>query len=116
MTDTTQTYLDLDALVPAQVGVKIDGVTHVIQQVSVEIFIENVKLIQAVGETLTPDAEVELIVKLVSKSLPTLGEAGLRKLTLPQLRKLMEYVRKHNGEGDQPASEEGAEENPQTAQ
>lgn len=116
MSNTTQTFLDLDAILPERVGVKINGVTHIIQEVSVETFIENMKLVQSVGENIAPEEEIELIVKLTSKSLPSLGEDGLKQLTLPQLRNLLEYVRKHNGENDQPASGEGAEGNPQTAQ
>lgn len=115
MSNTTQSFLDLDQLVPTKAVVKLDGQDHPVEIVSVEVFIENMKLLQSVGETVTPEQEIGLIVELVSKSLPTIGKAGLLKLNLEQLRRLLEFVKANNGsEGG--ASEEGAEGNPQTAQ
>ena len=98
MSNLEQTFLDLDELLPASVAVKYKGQSYDVVPVSVETFIANMKLIQEVGQDASPEDEIRLIVTLVNKSIPTFPAEDLYKLSLEQLRGLLEFVKKFNGE------------------
>ena len=92
-------YLDLDAIdTEFTLVVKLDGTDHKLQPISLEDFVANLRKIQEMGVTTDPMQEVEMLVEMLSKAFPSIGEPRLRKLTLPQLSALMEKAREFNGE------------------
>lgn len=111
-------FLDLDAVAEeTKYSFKLDGVTHELKITTVDDFIENTRLIESLGTSATMDDEIKVIVKILCRLLPSLNEERLRKLTLPQLRKLNEWARGAGGEKTEtaPAAEAPSEGNVQAS-
>jgi hypothetical protein len=111
--------IDLDA-VQAEVEfvIKLDGKEHPVKPVSLEDFIANTKIMQkaATGDEISMEQELELVLSVVDRSIPTIGMERLRKLTMIQLKALQDAAMQMNGT-DEVKKEAAAEaaENPRKA-
>lgn len=100
MTETPQIptlYLDLDAVVPErEVVLKLDGNQHKLATITLEDFVKNNALIQSLqGKDM--EAEVNGLVDMLDRSFPSVTRERLFKLTLPQLKQLMQFANDNNG-------------------
>ena len=108
-------YLDLDSVDSGlEVVVKLDGVEHKLQQVTVEDFIANTKLLQNMKAEASLEEEVEVVITMLLRAFPTMNREQLRKLSMAKLNAILDFAQKHNGskDGESEAKSEG---NPQTA-
>lgn len=111
--------LDLDAVeTPVEVVVKLKGVEHKLAPVTVQGFVDNIKLIEQLGLSGNVTREIEIMREILLKAFPTMTGEIIGDLTLEQLRKLVEFAQDNNGQAKtqaevvEKAKEEGAE-NPQ---
>lgn len=122
----TPNFIDLDDVAPeVDLTVKLDGEQHKLHPLSVEGFVLNMKdqkKLQQFAKTSDlddPDVVTEnisVVIRMLTRSFPTLTEEKLRKVPLAKLWKLLNFARSNDGSQavDEPAPA-GAEENPQTA-
>lgn len=92
-------YLNLDDLATApQRFLKLGDVEHPIVEQSVEIFIEETRLIEAVKDGKEDDFvnQVELSIRFIKLYVPSIDESLLRKLPLSALRKISAFIRGHD--------------------
>ena len=114
-------FIDLDEVSPAtDVTVRLNGAQHKLVPISVEDFIANTRDQAQLGEISDSDpAAVEknlnLIIKMLVRSFPTLTEDDLRKIQLSKLWKLLEFAREAGGQEEVEKEAAPADENPPTA-
>lgn len=106
-------FLDLDAISsPVDFTIKFKGVEHPVKETTVEDFIETQRLIDSHPMTGTIAGELELMIKLIKRVVPTIPEEELRGLTFTQLSAIRDFVLTANGEKAETApAGEGAEGN-----
>jgi hypothetical protein len=110
-----QFYLDLDAVSPnVEFTIKLAGVEHKVKESSVEDFIANARAIEKLALNASPIDEIELILSIITRALPTCDAAVLKKMSLGQLMTIRDFVMTANGEkaeevGPATASAEGNE-------
>jgi hypothetical protein len=98
-------YLDLDSVASSvDFTIKLGGVEHKVEESSVDDFIANAKAVEALALTASPVDELNLILGILGRALPTCNEAQLRKLKLNQLHKIREFVMTANGEKGEEAA------------
>jgi hypothetical protein len=117
MTDKTE-FLDLDAIVSAEVVVKLAGKEHKLKPLSVEDFIQNTIDQRALGAATQIEDEVELVLKMLNRAFPTLLVDDLRKVDLKRLWALLNFALEKNGSNqakDEADAAGAPTENPQTA-
>ncbi|MFA9261790.1 MAG: hypothetical protein ACEQSB_00320 [Undibacterium sp.] len=86
--------LDLDKVAPAVVmSLKLNGKTHKLKEIDVETFIENMKEIEQLSVGGSAVDEINMSIKIILRSFPTLTDKELRKLTLNQLTAISNYAR-----------------------
>lgn len=97
---TNTVYIDLDAVKPdKEIVVKLDGVDHPVEPITVEQFVENMQTMERLGlGNLSAKEEKDLMVQMLVQTLPSIGADRLNKLQLIQLNALIEFTRKYNGE------------------
>lgn len=99
------TFIDLDAVVAEETfGVTLDGVSHSLVLASVDDFLENTKLINSMTAETPFEEQVNITIGMLARSFPSIGEARLRKLTFPQLKKINDFARSAGGEKATPAT------------
>lgn len=107
-------FIDLDAIVPDEVVVKLGGIEHKLVPLSVEDFINNTKDVEKyASEVISTEAEIEMVSKMLMRAFPTMTVEMLRKLTLPQLQTLVQFAQDHNGQRQ--VEKDNEAENPQKA-
>ncbi|OWZ90348.1 hypothetical protein B9J07_27555 [Sinorhizobium sp. LM21] len=75
-----------------------DGKKHEMVPASVAVFLENLKEVEALGLNASPVQEAELIVKVISRSFPTIDIETLNSWPLDIVRNLYVTVISANGE------------------
>ena len=118
----TTNFIDLDEVDPAvpTIVIKLNGVEHQLVPLTVEGFIANTRdqnELNKVSET-DPDAiekNISLVIKMLTRTFPTVAEDDLRKLPLAKLWKLLEFARNAGGQAEVEQEAAKAEENPPTA-
>lgn len=99
-------FLDLDAVAPkVDFSLKLNGVDHKLEEPSVEVFITNMQDIEKLALEASPREELELSIKMIMRSFPTIKEEELRALKLSQLQAIGDFARQASG---QDASKEAA--------
>lgn len=113
----TTKYLDLDAVSSdIEFTIKLDGKDHVLKEATVESFLSNVKSLEKLSLNASPAEELELTLKMILKSFPTITDAQLRALTFTKLQKIREFAMTAGGEETEKATAEGeTAENPKKA-
>jgi hypothetical protein len=108
--------LDLDAVVsPVDFGFKFKGIVHKLVEPSVEDFLNTMKEVEAVSLSASPAEEIEITIKMIKRSFPSIEDADLRSLKLSQLRELSEWARTAGGQTAEVTEGEGKTENPPAA-
>ena len=93
--------LNIDALGSDQRVLQLNGVEYVVEEMSVQNFIDTTKSAeQIIGRPLSE--QVDESVKLIQRSIPTLPESELRRMPLRHLNAIIAFVR-----GEDPVVEEG---------
>lgn len=95
--------LDLDAVLPPAIVVKLDGKTHELKQISVRDFVENTRVMQEMDEKkreedMTLESEMGSLITMLNKTFPTISEEEFWSLSLPRLYQILEFAKAHNGE------------------
>lgn len=92
-------FLDLDAVVSDVVFcIGLNDKKHDLVEPTVEVFIANMKEIEALSLTASPREELEATIRMILRSFPTMQEQELRNLRLTQLKKIQEFARAAGGE------------------
>lgn len=106
-------FLDLDAIAsPVDFTIKFKGVEHKVLETTVDSFIETQRIIDAHPNAGTIAGELELMIKLIKRVVPTISEEDLRGLTFTQLSAIRDFVFTANGEKAEAVQEgEGGEGN-----
>lgn len=95
----TPKVINLDTIQKSRpVELVVDGTKHKMKESTVEDFIENMKLIDALGVKPTPAQEIEVMIAFILRAFPTLKNNQVRKMTMQQLRMLSDLARGENGE------------------
>jgi hypothetical protein len=92
--------LDLDDIVAPEVVVKLKGKEHRLAPLTVKLFIENTKLIQAMGTTGSIDDEIGIARAMLRGVFPTLSVEDFDELSLDQMNALIDFAMKANGQKD----------------
>lgn len=86
-------YLDLDAIVPeVSVVIKFGGAEHKMAMPSVEDFVRQTKEMEKLSAAGSPEEEMKLLLGMLGRAFPTIGEANIGKLTIPQLREFAAFA------------------------
>jgi hypothetical protein len=83
---------------PDVVIVTTDGERHEMIPATVESFIENVKLVEGLGTAASVVDEMEVMIKIITRSFPTISEAEVRSWPLENLQSISDLARGQNGE------------------
>jgi len=109
-------YLDLDALVNVEKTVRFKGKEHKLKHVSVQDFVDNVKLAQSLGPDAGIEKEVEATITMLLKAFPTMDRADLMDVPLEALNKILAFAQANDGsDAVKGAAEADAKANPPTA-
>lgn len=91
-------FLDLDAVdVGPEVVIKLQGVEHKLKPISVEDFIVNTKALQSLGAEADFEAEVGMVVDMLTRAFPTMTTDMLKKLPMAALNKMLDFANANNG-------------------
>lgn len=113
---TTVINLQEIAQEPDVVIVTKDGKRHAMQPTTVQGFIDNVKLVEELGTDSSVVQEMEVMIKIITKAFPTIGEDEVRSWPLENLQSISDLARGQNAElTKDPQSEDGSEGNGQSA-
>lgn len=86
-------YIDLDEVSSDfEFTLKLDGVEHEMVEPSVDDFIFNMKEIEKLSVSASTIEEINIVIGIIARAFPTITEERLRKIKLPQLKKIQEYV------------------------
>lgn len=100
--------LDLDAVTSnVDFTLKLNGKEHSLVEPSVEVFISNLSDLEALALNATPSEELEMSIKMIKRSFPSIPEKELRQLKLSQINAIAEFARSSSGQ--EPVVEEGGE-------
>ena len=110
-------YLDLDAVAPPlELVIKYKGKEYPVETPSVDDFIFNIRMAKEMAKSTGGlDEEMDHLIKLLARAVPTMGEDLMRKLKVHQLEAMLKFAHEANG---QKAAEQTMEEkavNPPTA-
>jgi hypothetical protein len=75
-----------------------DGARHEMKTASLKSFIENVRLIEAMGTNASVAEEMEVMISITLSAFPSLGRAELVEWPVDVLEKLSDLARGRNGE------------------
>jgi len=92
----SNTFLDLDEVKAPEITLKVHGKTHVMSPMTVEGFIDNLKLAQEATGGIANDTEIAK--KVIRRAFPTLEDKDLLGMELPQLHRLVEFISEVNGQ------------------
>lgn len=88
--------LNIDAFAEVKRQISFAGQTYAVEEQSVQEFIDNLKAAEALEASGTSESyatNFEGAVKMVIKSIPTLPEAVIRKLKVPALSAILQFIR-----------------------
>jgi hypothetical protein len=107
-------YLNLDEIIESNKKVlQFKGVDHELQPIDLDTFIENVKIVEALGTSPTFEAELGAVVTMLKKAFPTIDEEDLRKVPLKALNQILAFAQGNDGTDE--VKQEAAQANPPTA-
>ncbi|MDI6872150.1 MAG: hypothetical protein QME79_12560 [Bacillota bacterium] len=84
--------LNLDEFVPEPSSVTFQGRSYKVADVEVETFLRLLKLSDELQGADDYETILEKVVELVHQAVPEMPEATIRKLNLPQIFRLLEFV------------------------
>lgn len=87
---------------------QIDGKDHPVPEMTVANFVETTAAAEALGENASLGAQMKLTMGMILRSIPTLKQADLDKLSMVKLARITAFVRGED-EVEEVAAEEGAE-------
>lgn len=91
--------LDLDSISSnVDFALKLNGKEHKLVEPSVETFINNLKDVQSLALQADPAEELELSIKMIRRSFPTIPEKELRGLKLSQINAIADFARSSSGQ------------------
>jgi hypothetical protein len=109
-------FLDLDEVKPAiDLTVRLGGVDHKLKPISVEDFVANTQDQRKLSSASSLEEEVDVVLRMLVRSFPTMNIEDLRKVDLAKLWKLLEFANETNGSKEIEAETKESGENPQTA-
>jgi hypothetical protein len=118
MTDKNIKLLDLDKIPAGQpeVVVKLNGKEHRLKPMTVDGFIQNMKLVQGMKNEGNFEEEIEVVKDMILILFPTMTREDLGTMTFPQLEALKNFAQEASGSNEAEAgAAEAASENPPTA-
>lgn len=91
-------FLNIDDFSKTTRQIKIGGTAHIVQEQTVQQFIDGIKVAEelekeAASGAFKPLASLEQAIKSVCQSVPTLPESQVRALTLPALTAVLDFIR-----------------------
>lgn len=92
---------DVDAAINTAfptITVSITGKSHILQEATVQSFIDNVRDMEQMRRTNHVVEELEIIMRIIMRAFPTIEKEELSKLTLTQLNELANFGRRANEE------------------
>lgn len=102
-------FLNLDELAKTNRTITLAGNEHAVVEMTVENFIETTKAAEALSKGDPTFAEqMEASIEMIVRSVPTLDTATLRKLSLEQLTKVLQFLRGDLDAKAAPAQEKDA--------
>lgn len=95
----TTKFLDLDAVASnVDFSLKLNGKAHKLVEPSVDTFINNLKDVQSLSLSASPIEELEMSIKMILRSFPSIPEQELRDLRLTQIQAISDFARTAGGE------------------
>ncbi|MBA8881729.1 hypothetical protein [Phyllobacterium myrsinacearum] len=92
-------YLNLDELsAEREFFIKLSGKDHLVQEPTVQDFLDNLKELEALPINASPTEELNLTIKQLLRSVPTLTDPQLRKLTFSQVKAIHDFVMTAGGQ------------------
>jgi hypothetical protein len=76
----------------------IDDVRHEMSTLTMQSFIDNLKLIEDLGMNPNPVAELEASCKIISRAFPTITDAMIKGWSLQRIQQLVDIARGTTGE------------------
>ena len=89
--------------------IHLGGKTYVVEPISVDNYIETTLAAEALGDDATAVQQIEATVKMIQRSVPTIEERLLRRLSLEQLRVLVAFVRGEDNDAEEAQAAQAAE-------
>ena len=99
--------LNIDAFVKPKRSITLGGVDHIVQEMNVDQFVQNVAAAEALeaGGKVSFGDQMTLAIKSLQQSIPTVEESVLRKLPLEAIGAMLQFVRGELDDQAQEASE-----------
>jgi hypothetical protein len=95
----TTKFLDLDAVSSdAEFSLKLNGKEHALSEPSVDTFITNMRELETLSLNASPREEIEMSIRMIQRSFPTIPETELRALKLTQLKAIGDFARQASGQ------------------
>ena len=92
--------LNLDDLVKEEKVLKFKGKEHPMSEMSVQDYIEIVRLSETIEEDMSIADQMEVMIKMIKMSFPTLTEEDMRGLNIQQLNAITDFAQEDMpGEG-----------------
>lgn len=91
-------YIDLDAIEPTPIFIKLDGESHKIRHITLADWIANTKDLERLrvsGNDM--EVEADIMIRMINRSFPDLTEQRLRDLPLIKLNRILMFAKGHNG-------------------
>lgn len=85
--------LNLDALAKTNRTITLGGKEYVVEEMTVENFIETTKAAEKLGDNATFIEQMEAAIEMILRSVPTIERDVLKKLSLEQLTTIVKFVR-----------------------
>lgn len=85
--------LNVDGLAKERKEIVLKGVTHEIREMSVDDFLVTMATADKLEKDSTPKAQVDAIISMVSRAIPTLTEAETRSLPFEQINAIAAFIR-----------------------
>jgi hypothetical protein len=85
--------LNVDGLAKERKEIVLKGVTHEIKEMSVDDFLVAMNTADVLDKDSSPKAQIDAIVTMVSRAIPTLQEAEIRGLPFEQLNAISAFIR-----------------------
>lgn len=92
-------YLDLDNVTNnVEFALKLKGKEHKLVEASVQTFIDNTKDIESLGVNASQSEEMDVTIRIIKRSFPTISDEDLMGLTMTQLKAINDYARTASAE------------------
>lgn len=91
--------LDLDELETPEFALKLGGKEHVMNELTVEDFIQNTRELAKLRESTDEAEHFEAYVRMIGRMFPTIQKEDLMKLKLSQLGRIMQWIQEEAARG-----------------